>query len=455
MNPLPSIVVSRTNPHLLETSDGSPFLMLGDTAWELFHRLTLEEIDMYFGVRARQGFNMIWANLLAEFDGLKTPNRYGHLPLIDLEPESPNEAYFEFVDQVLLLAEKHGLYMGLLPTWGDKLTAPWGAGPTIFGLDNLPKSCAYARWLGHRYANFTNIMWVLGGDRPTRLFGADNEFPMRNGLEAGLERTTDWTPIWREMASGLKESGAHQLMTYHPQGGTRSTSSFLHQEDWLDLNAMQSGHGGGHDVPVWESIDRDYQLLPIKPTFDAEPNYEDHPVSPWPVWDPANGFFDDLDIRKQIYRSIFAGGCGVIYGNHCVWQFASELFEPVLEVKFDWKSALVQPGAESMAHLALLMNSVDFLGLRPDQTLILGDHSAGPSHARAIRSDQEALVYVPDSRIIEIDLSWSNDSIVQIQEFNPVNGTIHQLESIQDEKKTAFCSPISTDRDRVIILRVR
>ena len=109
-------------------------------------------------------------------------------------------------------------------------------------------------------------------------------------------------------------------MTYHPWGG-HSSSEWLHEEDWLDVNMMQSGHGGGHDVPVWDMIAHDYALKPTKPTLDGEPNYEDHPVSPWPKWDPANGYYRDHDVRKQLYRSVFAGACGVTYGHHSMWQF--------------------------------------------------------------------------------------------------------------------------------------
>ena len=70
------------------------------------------------------------------------------------------------------------------------------------------------------------------------------------------------------------------LFTYHISGGEHSTSYDLHQQDWLDFNTMQSGHGSGHDVPVWNWIERDRKLLPVKPTLDLEPNYEDHPVNP-------------------------------------------------------------------------------------------------------------------------------------------------------------------------------
>ena len=452
MRSLPCLTVCSRNPHLLQAGDVEPFLILGDTAWELFHRLTLEEIREYLEIRASQGFNMIWANLLPEFDGLKTPNRNGDVPFVDTDPNRPNETYFKFVDDVVDLAATFGIYVGLLPTWGDKLTAPWGVGPAIFRLDNLSDAFGYAEWLGCRYADRTNILWVLGGDRPARLFGDEDKFPKANAKEVGLPLDTEWTPIWRQMAKGLRTGGANQLITYHPQGGTFSTSAFLHEEPWLEINAMQSGHGGGHDVPVWESITRDYGLSPIKPTFDAEPNYEDHPVNPWPVWDPALGFYDDYDVRKQVYRSIFAGGCGVVYGNHCVWQFASPLFEPVLEVRMDWTYALHQPGAQQMLHLSRLFRQVDFVAMAPDQSMILSESGSGATHARAIRSSDEALVYMPDGREVELSTAWAFGQVVRVSEFDPKTGESTVIDVRATPQSITIPSSTSST-DRVIVMR--
>ena len=77
------------------------FIWLGDTGWELFHRLTKEEADEYLKRRAAQGFTVIQAVVLAEMDGLHTPNAYGDKPLIDDDPTKPNEAYFKQVDYVV------------------------------------------------------------------------------------------------------------------------------------------------------------------------------------------------------------------------------------------------------------------------------------------------------------------------------------------------------------------
>jgi hypothetical protein len=422
MDNLPPIRVNRSNPHLLETGDGRGFFLLADTAWELMHRLTLEEADLYLATRARQGFNMVWTNLLAEYEGLTVPNRYGEVPFEDLNPLKPNDAYFATVDTVLDLALSHGLYVGLLPTWGDKLTAPWGAGPRLFGLENLDVVRAYGEWLRRRYAH-RNIIWVVGGDRPPRLFGDPGQFPANAGIGAGFGLDIDWTPIWRALADGLGEG---VLRTYHPQGGEMSTSPFLHNEPWLDMNAMQSGHGDGRDQPVWDWIERDYNLNPTKPTLDAEPNYEDHPVSPWPVWDPKTGYFDDYDVRRQCWRSVFSGACGVVYGHNSVWQFASDRQPWICHVKMNWNEAIERPGANQIGILRKLMQSTVMETLIPDQSLIVGDPGKGMRHKCALRckEGERAFVYVPVAERVSVRTDWAKTAWVTTRWLDPRTGEI-------------------------------
>jgi hypothetical protein len=123
------------NKRFLVYEDGQPFFFLADTAWELVHRLKREEAELYLHDRAQKKFTVIQTVLLAEMDGLKVPNAYGHTPLHDNDPSRPNEEYFQHVDWIIDKAESLGLFIGLLPTWGDK----WNhntrfdyAGPEIF-----------------------------------------------------------------------------------------------------------------------------------------------------------------------------------------------------------------------------------------------------------------------------------------------------------------------------------
>lgn len=105
------------NGRFLVHTDGRPFFYLGDTAWELFHRLDREDANAYLENRAAKGFTVIQAVVLAEVDGLHVPNAYGDLPLHGNDPTRPNEAYFTHVDYIVERAAALGLYLGMLPTW--------------------------------------------------------------------------------------------------------------------------------------------------------------------------------------------------------------------------------------------------------------------------------------------------------------------------------------------------
>jgi hypothetical protein len=331
--------------HYLQFSDGSPFFWLGDTGWELFHRLRLEEIKIYLDNRAAKGFNVIQAVALAEFNGLKKTNQYGEAPLQNLDPTKPNEKYFTIVDSTIHMARERNMFIGLLPTWGDKVLKLWGAGPVIFDSVNAYK---YGYWLGNRYKNDPNIIWILGGDRPA------------------TTDTSDTRSIWRQMANGIIDATNHQcFISYHPWGESSSTS-FWTNENWLDMNMLQSGHAC-RDIQVWEWINRDRNLQPAKPILDGEPNYEDHPVN----WNDKNGYFRAYDVRKQTYRSVFAGGCGVTYGNQCMWQFYSKREEKIAFAERYWTEALNRPGAYQVGYLKHLIESRPMLNHIPDSTIIV------------------------------------------------------------------------------------
>jgi hypothetical protein len=416
------------NRRFLQHDDGAPFFWLGDTAWELFHRPTREEAELYLETRRAQGFTVIQAVALAEFDGLRVPNAYGDLPLIDLDPARPNETYFQHVDWVVNRAAEKGLCIGLLPTWGDKVVRDaWGDGPIVFDEE---KARAYGRWLGRRYAGRANLVWILGGDRPAVWQGRD-----------------DYRPVWRAMAAGIDEgAGGQPFMTYHPCGGEENrTARHLHGEDWLDMNMMQSGHGGGHDVPVWQWVEGDYWLAPAKPVIDGEPNYEDHPVNPWPSWDPANGYYRDHDVRKQLYRSVFAGACGVTYGHHAVWQFADPAKrQPINHPDRGWQEALGRPAASQVTHLRRLIESRAFFSRIPDQYLLAGDPGRRGCHARATRDAQGrwALVYVPNTQTVDIRMDALGAGTVNARWINPRDGSAILLGRFSAAGTRFFTAPV-------------
>jgi hypothetical protein len=390
----PRLKISENHRYIV-TSDGKPFFYLADTAWELFHRLNREDAELYLKDRAAKHFNVIQAVVLAEFGGLTIPNAYGHLPLLNNDPTKPDEAYFKDVDAVVDQAEAQGLYIGMLPTWGDKVNKKWGQGPEIFNPQN---AAVYGEFLGRRYRD-KPIIWILGGDRPVE---NDNQMA-----------------IWRAMAAGLRkgDGGAH-LITYHPSG-LRSSSEWFQKEPWLDFNMLQSGHGA-RDIIDWGMIWSDYQKDPTKPTLDGEANYEDHPIN----WQPQNGYFNDFDVRREAYWAVFAGACGQTYGCHDIWQFYTKSREPVSAARTEWKQALKLPGASQMQHLRALTESRPYLTRVPDQSLLKSPAGKDGDHCQATRDSEGsyAFVYIPNGRTVKVDLGRLNASHVKVWWFDPRDG---------------------------------
>ena len=420
--------------HYLQFEDGLPFFWLGDTGWELFHRLTKEEINIYLENRRAKGFNVVQAVILAEFNGLQRPNQYGEVPLRDLDPTKPNEKYFDLVDYTVQLAQDKNMFMGLLPTWGDKVTKIWGEGPVIFNENN---AYLYGKWLGDRYKTYPNIIWILGGDRPP------------------ITDSVDYRPIWRAMAKGIKEgANGKAIFTYHTWGG-HSTSEYIHNEDWLSINTMQSGHGSGHDVPVWQMIGHDRGLTPVKPTLDAEPNYEDHPVNPWPKWDPANGYFRDYDVRKQTYRSVFSGACGVTYGHHAVWQFLSAREDTINHADRYWTDAINRPGAFQVGYLKRLIESHSPLDRVPDQSIITEGQGEKGEYMAAFRdkNNKYAMIYLPVGKKIAVNTTFIQADSIRVSWFDPRIGKTENTGQVKKGTIMNFVSPTTgVENDWVLII---
>ncbi|MCC7207827.1 MAG: glycoside hydrolase family 140 protein [Anaerolineae bacterium] len=421
------------NRRFLVTANGAPFFWLGDTAWELFHRLTREEADEYLENRRRKGMNVIQAVALAEFDGLHTPNPYGHLPLLDDNPDMPNEAYFEHVDAVIDLAAEKGLYIALLPTWGDKYNKMWGGGPVIFNADNAAR---YGAWMARRYADRSNLIWVLGGDRPESHEGVD------------------FAPVVRAMANGVRSVvGPDAVLTYHPNGGRGSSSTF-HNDDWLSMNMWQSGHLEP-DLPNWEMIAQDYARTPIKPVLDGEPNYEDHPINPFTrQWRPELGTFNDYDVRKQAYRAVFAGACGHTYGHHSIWQFYTPERTPVNFPQMPWREALDRPGASQLIHLKRLVLSRPYLTRIPDQAMIRLADETRPRRVQATRDSEGryAFVYVPAAgQTVEVSLDGLEGGMIAAWWYDPRTGEARQIATLERTASVRFISP-ATGPDWVLVL---
>lgn len=416
-------IVVASDGRSLRHEDGTPFFWLADTAWELFHRARLDEARSYIEDRAAKGFTVVQAVVLAERDGLRTPNPNGDLPLVDEDPTQLNEAYFRHVDAVVRLANAQGLHVAMLPAWGDKFNLKWGSGPEIFTPDNAYR---FAALLARRYAD-DNVIWVLGGDR---------------NPETARQRV-----IVESMANGIRSvAGDRQLITYHPLGLSRSWE-FFRDSAWIDFHMFQSGHAERH-YPNYRMTMDGRAIQPVKPVIDAEPRYEDHPVN----WDETLGWFDDFDVRQAAWWSLLSGAAGHTYGHHSVWQMWQPGLQPASPTRIDWREALDRPGAAQMGYMRRLLEPRGFGSLRPAQHL-LHSNPDGAEHQRAARSGEGrwTLVYSPYGVPVRLQPEEAERPGSALW-FNPRTGSFDASPAVQAGGVFDPPGPIERGNDWVLVI---
>jgi len=423
-----SLKISSDGHHLVK-KDGSVFFYMADTGWEMFHRLDKKETELYLKDRKAKGFNVIQAVILAEIDGLNTLNAEGNKPLFDNDLTKQNEAYFKHVDWVFKKAEELGIYIAALPTWGDKWRKQWGVGPVIF--DTAEKARNYGKWLGNRYKDQPNIIWIMGGDR--------------NPVN------TSFLKINNAMAEGIKEGdkGKH-LMSFHPGGG-HSSSEWFHNENWLDFNMMQTGHSKLNSE-VYKNVNHDYNLKPVKPSLNGEPQYEDIPVG----FSELNQRFVDFDVRQAGYWSVLAGALGHTYGNNNIWQMWDKGRDPILTARLPWYEAIHQPGAIQMGFMRKLFESRPFLKMIPGQEILAKVFGQDTNTIRAAWGNDASfiIVYTPYGKPVHINMEKLSGKTISGYWYNPREGNSIPIESFDNTKKVkAFIPPSSGSMtDWVLIL---
>lgn len=421
------------NQRFLVTEQGQPFFYMADTAWELFHKCNREEAIMYLEKRKQQGFNVIQAVALAELDGLNVPNPYGDTPLFNNDPKTPNPAYFEHVDFIIEKADSLDMYIALLPTWGDKLnTKSWGIGPEVFNKSN---ASVFGEWIGQRYRDHDNIIWVIGGDRNPR-------------------EQSDDVDVWNQMAEGIvKGAGGYDetLMTFHPQPKEEGGSStWFHTEKWLDFNMHQTGHCANQGT--YEHISHDYALTPVKPVLDGEPLYEDHPNC---FNAKELGHSVPEDIRRIMYWNVFAGAFGQTYGCHDVWQMYTQDDEGINQPLRPWAVALDLPMANQVRHLKNLMLSRPFLTRIPDQSMIPTEQKENNEYISATRdeSGSYALIYFPTGKSATLNISMLVGDTLTRWWYDPRTGNAYQDGTFENTGSTTVTPPTAgKGHDWVLVL---
>ena len=416
------------NKRFLVTADGNPFFWLADTAWWI-RQLPPPLVKHYLSARAQQGFNVIQVHC-----GLAVANHAGERPFLNNTPESPNELFWREMDLLVRQAREHHLYVALVPMWGDEYGRAFGT--------NADRAFAFGQWIGRRYASESHVVWIVSG-----------EYDAINGYKLPISEAQKNLLI--AVARGLRDAhGGTQLMTIHP-GVARTSSADFHQEPWLDLNMLQSGHmidSSAHQLPENHAlISNDYARLPVKPVLDGESIYEDTPDAVWIVKHVKGSRAGPDTIRRKAYWSVFSGACGHTYGHNDVYGFFQPAFPgQVLSLttqpsgpgqRGDWRTALAAVGARQMRHLRALIESRPFLTHSPDPSLLVDAPVDPPNHVAALRGDGYALIYTPTGNPLRVWLDKLSGKEVKAWWYNPRDGHATAIGEFPNTGQREFVPP--------------
>ena len=345
------------NGRYLVGADGGPFLVIGEAAWSLIEQLREEAIARYLDDRQRRGFNSIIVNLIEHKFASKAPATIdGVAPF--LKPgdfTQPNPAYFDYAYQAVAAANRRGMAVWLCAAY-----LGWGGGDEGFFKEIKvagPNALrAYGRFVGQRFKDLPNIVWMIGGDY-------------------ALPEAERWAG--NELALGLREGGARQLMTAH--GGQTSALDTFGEQPWLAVDTVYR-----YQPDLWRSLLAAYRRKPTRPFVLIETTYEgEHDSTP-------------EQIRRQAWWALLCGGCGQFFGNNPIWHFDGPTLFPHTNT---WEQALDSTGTRDIARMGSFLTMLPWQQLQPDiegEIVVAGggDGAARITAARA-RDGSFAVLYIP------------------------------------------------------------
>ncbi len=377
---------------------GQPYFINAEAGWRILWMISPEELKTYLDDRKAKGFNTILCQLVPDgkVEGESygdRPNQEGQHAFIERDFSKPNPAYWVHIDNALTECVSRGFLLLVSTHYLGCCQDGWHE-----ILENAPnsddKAKEYGRWIGERYKDVPNIVWVGGGDH--------NE-TRRSIL----------------ICEGIAEKDPNHVQTFHPSAG-QTARSRLPDAKWLSLDATYTYYPGMEgrtdQFHVYAQSYVAWSRKPAMPFVMSESAYEEERDAP-PQF-----------IRRQAYWSYLGGACGHVYGHVATWSHPA-----------GWLSKLNDPGAR---HVGLIGKA--FLGrpwheLEPDwsHNVVIagrgvfnsGTSPGGDDYATASRTKDGRLVltYLPTSRTVTVQMKRLVAPVLA-EWFDPTSGDVTKVE---------------------------
>jgi hypothetical protein len=267
----------------------------------------------------------------------------------------------------------------------------------------------WGSWVGTRYKDFPNIIWVIGGDTD----------PTTNEVATKVEA----------FVAGLKTADTAHLVTAHVNREDSAAEAWPYAA-WLDLNNVYT-YSSTHLAATME-----YSRTPFKPFFLIESAYDNEHGS------------TGLSLRSQAYWSVLSGGTlGHFFGNCPIWAFGAA--PGVCSSSLTWQTQLDSEGSRTLALVGKLFTSRAFYNLVPDlgHTTLTAGYESGATYATAARTSDGATIiaFIPTRRSVTIDMTKVSGTSALVWWYDTRTGAASFAGTFSTTGSSVFTPPDAND----------
>jgi hypothetical protein len=401
------------NSRFLVDQNDVPFLINQASSWGLIQSLSNADAADYLDALKQRGFNTVMVSIISNDARMagNPPNWQGVPPFnTPWDYSTYNDTYFAHADHVINLAKDRGMLVTLVPSYlGYPSDASQGLWDEMLSANNsVAKSSAYGRYLGQRYKNFSNLMWIAGGDQQPAA-GSELENRLKAVIVGIRENDSHyWTGHWDSVARG---NGV--LSTENP-----TFASYMSVNGYYAYN---------YDLTYQRDLEA-YNRAPTMMLYHLDQSYETEPGGT-----PEN-------IRRKAYQAVLMGGAGSSFNaGYNWWGFAN------------WRGNMDSPGSQQTTIWYRVFTSRPWQDLVPDQNHVAVTAGLGSwgstDYVAAARAATGATImaFLPTSRTVTVDLRQISGSQAKCWWLNPSNGQTSLIGSFGTTGSRTFTPPGNGD----------
>lgn len=393
-----------TSSRYLIQSNGTPFLMVGDTPWSIPVQLTNTQIDTYLADRAAKGCTAILFNAIEKTYSSQTPvynNVDGIAPFTNMTGPNwvLNNTYWNRVDYIVNSAKDLGIVCLIAPAYmgyGGGLDG-WEA--EMSGSSDASLQ-AYGAALAARYTQ-GNVIWVMGGDSA----GDDGDFGDYNSVTTP-NRSKQW-----QIVVGIRTIRTTDIITGHT-----SRNQYGGAVDGESYNAWGGGTYVGWNLNNIYGLDNVTDMVGLSnsayarsgpiPVFMIEAGYQDIDGS-----DPGG-------IIPAVQAMLGGARVGFFGGHDVLWHFGGYTPSMAPSVAL---STYLSSSWQSYSNFGNLVKTYNWWLLEPrkDTSLVTVAPGTGNVLCPAIASDGSfALIFSPNTTSFTVNMDQFSISNIRGRWYN-------------------------------------